>query len=74
MSLPYAILGEYTGSVQSGSILNDKDSGLFYVSQSQDIWFGLSSNDAIEVFQVTFQYQWWESATTDHSGSVVTSS
>ena len=53
MSLPYAILGEYTGSVQSGSILNDKDSGLFYVSQSQDIWFGLSSNDAIEVSAFT---------------------
>ena len=49
MSLPYKILGEYTGSIQSGSFLSSNDTSLFYVSQSADIWFGLSSNDIIEV-------------------------
>lgn len=49
MSLPYKILGEYTGSIQSGSFLSSNDTSLFYVSQSTDIWFGLSSNDIIEV-------------------------
>jgi len=49
MSLPYPVLGEYTGSIKSGSYLDSNDTSLFYVSQSSDIWFGLSSNDAIEV-------------------------
>jgi len=49
MSLPYAVLGEYTGSIQSGSFLSEADTALFYVSQSSDIWFGLSPNDVIEV-------------------------
>src|ERR1035437_281078 len=49
MSLPYEILGKYTGSVNSGSYLNMQDTSLFYASQSSDIWFGISSNDVIEV-------------------------
>lgn len=49
MSLPYTVLGEFTGSVKSGSLLSVKDTGLFYVSQSSDVWFGVSQNDAIEV-------------------------
>lgn len=49
MSLPYTVLGEYTGSIKSGSFLNVKDTGLFYVSQSSDIWYGFSANDVIEV-------------------------
>ena len=47
--LPYPVLGEYTGSVESGSYLSVQDTGLFYVSQSSDIWFGFSANDVIEV-------------------------
>ena len=53
MSYPYAILGEYTGSIQSGSFLNIQDTSLFYISQSKDIWFGLSSNDVIEISAYT---------------------
>jgi len=49
MSLPYPVLGNYTASIQSGSYLDSNDTSLFYVSQSSDIWFGLSSNDVIEV-------------------------
>lgn len=49
MSLPYKVLGTFTGSLQSGSFLDNNDTGLFYTSQSADIWFGLSSNDVIEV-------------------------
>jgi hypothetical protein len=49
MSLPYTILGEYTGSIQSASILSTQDTSLLYVSQSSDVWFGLSTNDAIEI-------------------------
>jgi len=49
MSLPYQVLGEYTGSIKSGSYLDVNDTSLFYMSQSSDIWFGLSSNDVIEV-------------------------
>ena len=47
--LPYPVLGEYTGSVESGSYLSVQDTGLFYVSQSADIWFCYSANDVIEV-------------------------
>ena len=53
MSLPYTVLGEYTGSVQSGSFLDTQDTSLFYVSQSADIWFGLSANDVIEISSFT---------------------
>ncbi len=49
MSLPYPVLGNYTASIQSGSYLDSHDTSLFYVSQSSDIWFGLSSNDVVEV-------------------------
>jgi len=49
MSLSYPVLGEYTGSVQSGSYLSPTDTSLFYVSQSTDIWFGISKNDVIEL-------------------------
>jgi hypothetical protein len=49
MSLPYTILGEYTGSVQSASVLSVQDTSLLYVSQSADVWFGLSTNDVIEI-------------------------
>lgn len=49
MSLPYPVLGNYTASIQSGSYLDSNDTSLFYVSQSNDIWFGLSSDDIIEV-------------------------
>src|SRR4051812_48367553 len=49
MSLPYPVLGNFTASIQSGSYLNSHDTSLFYVSQSSDIWFGLSANDVIEV-------------------------
>ena len=49
MSLPYPVIGNFTGSVNSGSILSEQDNSLFYVSQSADVWFGFSPNDAIEV-------------------------
>lgn len=49
MAIPYIVLGEFTGSVQSGSYLDVQDTSLFYVSQSIDIWFGFSENDEIEV-------------------------
>ena len=50
MPLSYTVLGEYTGSVKSGSYyLSTKDTGLFYISQSSDIWFGFSINDVIEI-------------------------
>lgn len=49
MAIPYQVLGEFTGSVQSGSFLDVKDTGLFYTSQSADIWFGFSPNDEIEL-------------------------
>ncbi len=49
MSLPYTVLGELTGSIESGSYLDTQDTPLFYVSQSNDSWFGYSSNDAIEI-------------------------
>ena len=49
MSLPYEILGEYTGSVESASFLSSKDTSLLYVSNSVDIWFSLSINDTIEI-------------------------
>src|SRR5579862_141851 len=49
MSLPYPVLGNYTASIQSGSFLGSNDTSLFYVSQSSDIWFGLSNNYVIEV-------------------------
>lgn len=48
MALPYQVLGEFTGSVESGSYLNVQDTSLFYVSQSTDIWFGISQNDVVE--------------------------
>jgi hypothetical protein len=47
MSLSY-IIGNITGSLFSGSFLNEIDTRLFYVSQSSDIWFGISPNDVIE--------------------------
>ena len=34
MSLPYQVLGEYTGSIESASVLSVQDTSLFYVSQS----------------------------------------
>lgn len=49
MPIPYQVLGEFTGSVQSGSFLDVQDTGLFYASQSSDIWFGFSANDEIEL-------------------------
>ena len=49
MSLPYSTLGNFTGSIKSGSFLNEQDTKLFYVSQSSDIWFGFSPNDVIEI-------------------------
>ena len=49
MSLPYSITGSFTGSIDSGSVLNTQDTSLLYVSQSGDVWFGLSDNDAIEI-------------------------
>ena len=49
MSLPYSVIGEFTGSIQSGSILNEQDNSLFYVSQSADVWFGFSPNDVVEI-------------------------
>jgi hypothetical protein len=49
MSLPYPLIGNFTGSINSGSFLNEQDTALFYVSQSGDIWFGFSPNDIIEV-------------------------
>jgi len=49
MSLPYTILNHYTGSVNSGFYLSETDTSLVYVSQSSDIWFGLSTNDVMEV-------------------------
>src|SRR4051812_26609022 len=49
MSLPYPIIGNFTGSINSGSFLNEKDTALFYVSQSKDVWFGFSQNDVIEI-------------------------
>lgn len=49
MSLPYAVLGQFTGSIESGSFLDSNDTSLFYVSQSSDIWFGFSTNDVIEI-------------------------
>jgi hypothetical protein len=53
MSLPYSVLGNYTASIQSGSYLDNNDTALFYTSQSNDIWFGLSSNDVIEISAYT---------------------
>jgi hypothetical protein len=49
MSLPYPVIGNFTGSINSGSILSEQDNSLFYVSQSADAWFGFSPNDAIEI-------------------------
>lgn len=49
MPLPYPVIGNFTGSVHSGSILNEQDNSLFYVSQSADVWFGFSPNDVIEI-------------------------
>ena len=49
MSLPYPLLGNFTGSVYSASILNEQDNSLFYVSQSGDVWYGFSTKDVIEV-------------------------
>ncbi len=53
MSLPYSILGTYTASIESASFLDSNDTSLFYVSQSSDVWFGLSPNDVIEVGSFT---------------------
>ena len=49
MSLPYTFLHPYTGSIHSNIYLNETDASLIYVSQSADIWFGISTNDVIEV-------------------------
>jgi hypothetical protein len=49
MSLPFSTLGNFTGSIQSGSILNEQDTSLLLVSSSVDAWFGYSPNDVIEL-------------------------
>jgi hypothetical protein len=49
MPLPYPVIGNFTGSINSGSILSEQDNSLFFVSQSVDAWFGFSPNDVIEV-------------------------
>ena len=61
MSLPYTVLGEYTGSIQSASFLNSNDTALFYTSQSKDIWYGTSGNDIIEISSFTTDDQTQES-------------
>ena len=53
MPLPYSITGNVTGSINSGSYLNSQDNSLFYVTQSQDIWYGFSPNDVIEFSSFT---------------------
>ena len=45
----YNILNNVTGSINALSFLDDKDRGLFYVTQSADLWFGDSPNDVIEI-------------------------
>jgi hypothetical protein len=75
MSLPYTVLGEFTGSVKSGSFLSIQDTSLFYVSQSSDIWFGVSANDAIEVAAFTTSdqtLQSWGTLYTDDKFQTVT--
>lgn len=49
MSLPYSITGSLTGSLISGSFLNEQDTALFTLSQSQDVWYGFSRKDVIEL-------------------------
>ena len=49
MSLPYPILGNFTGSIYSGSFLNEQDTSLFLSSQSVDIFFGYSERDVTEI-------------------------
>jgi hypothetical protein len=48
MPLPYLVTGNVTGSINSGSYFDSRDTSLFYVTQSQDIWYGFSPNDAVE--------------------------
>ena len=74
MSLPYTILGEFTGSIKSGSFLNIKDTELFYVSQSTDVWFGFSFNDSIEIstFSTDDQtFQSWNTLNQDKQFQIV---
>lgn len=49
MSLPYIPIDNYTGSINSNTYLNEADIFLLSVSQSSDVWFGISTNDVIEV-------------------------
>lgn len=49
MSLPYAVLGNFTGSISSGSFLNAQDTSLFLTTQSTDVFFGYSERDVIEL-------------------------
>lgn len=49
MQLPYLIAGNLTGSVYSGSYLNEQDTALFSTSQSADLFFGYSVRDVTEL-------------------------
>jgi hypothetical protein len=59
---------QYSKNNVNGKIKSYKFVGAFPTDISPiDLDWG--SNDAIEEFTVTFSYQWWESNTTDSSGS-----
>src|ERR1035437_6857811 len=49
MALQFSTLGNFTGSIFSGSYLGIKDASLFETSQSSDIFFGYSSRDITEL-------------------------
>lgn len=49
MPLEFTSLGGFTGSIFSGSFLNDRDTSLFLTSQSVDLFFGYSPRDVTEL-------------------------
>ena len=49
MALQFSTLGNFTGSIFSGSYLGIQDAALFATSQSSDIFFGYSPRDITEL-------------------------
>jgi PKD repeat protein len=45
----YQLVGNSTGSLNTGSYLNQTDRSLFFRGYTTDLWYGFSVNDAIEL-------------------------
>lgn len=61
MSLPYQVISDNSGSLNSGSYLSSEDYNLFFRGTVGDLWFGTSEYDVIEcsVFDLTSNQLSW---------------